>query len=79
MPIVNVKKDALIEGVKEFGRVVIIAGVSAAITAALSWAAGIHDPTVQLVVITVLTGLGKGWDKQVHEDPTIAAKGIVPF
>jgi hypothetical protein len=73
------KKDALIEGAKELGRVVLIAAVSAGLTAALSWASGLDDKSVQFIIVSILTAAGKAWDKYVHENPETTAKGIVPF
>jgi anti-sigma-K factor RskA len=73
------KQQAVVEGVKEFFRVVVIAGVSAALTAAVSYAASLHDPLVQLALVTFLTSVGKAWDRKVHEDPTTSRQGVVPF
>lgn len=73
------KQDALVEGVKEFFRVVVLAAVSAALTAALSYASGLHDPLLQLALVTALTSLGKAWDKFVHKNPETNAKGVLPF
>lgn len=78
-PTDQLKIEAIAEGIKEFGRVVLIAVVSAAITAATSYVAGIHDPIVQAVLLSVLTGLGKAWDKKVHADLTTDRQGVLPF
>lgn len=73
------KRQALIEGLKEFGRVVVIAAVSAGIVAAQAAAGLIQDPIANIILITMLTSIGKAWDKKVHEDETDARTGVVPF
>lgn len=83
-PTQQLKVDAIIEGAKEFARVVVIAAVSAAVTAGLSAATtfvtGAHlDPFTQSILLSGLTALGKAWDKKVHNDPTTDRNGIVPF
>lgn len=84
VPTEQLKIDAIVEGIKEFARVVLIAAVSAAVTAGLSAATtfvtGAHlDPFTQGIILSGLTGLGKAWDKKVHADLTTDRKGIVPF
>jgi hypothetical protein len=72
-------EDALVEGLKELGRVVLIAAVSAAIVAAQAWAGVVTDPFWNTVLTLVLTAVGKAWDRYIHKNPTNNLKGIVPF
>lgn len=75
----EVKKTALIEGVKEFGRVVVIGAVSAGIVYLQALAGGIQDVALQVALLSLLTSVGKAVDKFVHKNDNINANGIVPF
>jgi hypothetical protein len=70
----NNTKKALVEGAKEFGRVVLIAVlpilVDSLSTNSFSW-----RTTVVALVMAAL----KAIDKWVHENGNINANGIVPF
>lgn len=73
------KSQARIEGLKEFGRIVLIAAVSSALVAAQAAAGVITDPVINVGLVTLLTSLGKAWDKYLHKNQETQAKGLVPF
>lgn len=70
---------AILEGLKEFGRVVLIAAVSAALVAAQAALGLITDPIINIALCTLIASLIKAWDKYVHKNEAIQANGIVPF
>lgn len=73
------KKNALVEGIKEFFRVVVLAAVSAGLTAGISYAGGIEDQVLQASLVMALTGIGRAIDKFIHDNPKIKSAGIIPF
>lgn len=80
MPNLTTNSQAWFKGLLDGLRVVVIAAVSAALTAAIAFVTGAHlDPTVQLLLVTFLTAIGKAWDKKIHEDPTTSSTGLLPF
>lgn len=70
--------QAFKKAVKEFGRVVVIAAVSAALAGAAVLITSL-DPLYAAVAGAALTAIGKAWDKYVHESEATSATGIVPF
>lgn len=70
---------AFVKALKEFGRLVLIAAVTAAITGAGVLVGLINDPLTFAIVNSVLATLTKAWDKYVHESKATDATGIVPF
>jgi hypothetical protein len=68
-----------IEALKEFGRVVLIAAVSAGLVAAQAAVGLITDPITNVGLATLIAALIKAWDKYVHKNPAIDANGVVPF
>lgn len=75
----NINWKALLEGLKEFGRIVLIAAVSAGLVAAQAALGLVTDPIVNVLLATLLGGLIKAWDKYVHKNEAIRANGVVPF
>lgn len=73
------KQQAILEGVKEFLRLVVIAAVSAALAAAGAYVANINDPMVVVIATTFLSYIVKAWDKYVHKNETTSSNGVVPF
>ena len=72
-------KAAFVEALKEFGRLVFIAAVTAALAGAGVLVGLINDPLTFAIVTSVLTSLGKAWDKYVHKSDSTPANGVVPF
>lgn len=70
---------AFVEALKEFARLVFIAAVTAALAGAGVLIGFINDPLTFAIVTSVLTTLGKAWDKYVHKSDATSANGVVPF
>lgn len=70
--------QAFKKALKEFGRVVVIAAVSALLAGATVLITQL-DPLYAAVAAAALTAIGKAWDKYVHESEHTDATGIVPF
>ena len=71
-------KKAFVEALKEFGRLILIAAVSAALAGA-TVLIGFLDPLWATVAGTFLTFFAKAWDKYVHKSDATIANGVVPF
>jgi len=71
-------KAAFIEALKEFLRIVLIAAVSAALAGAANLV-GLLDPFWATVVTTLLTFIGKAWDKYIHKSTATTLTGITGF
>jgi hypothetical protein len=67
------RKDAILKGLKEFGRLVIL-GIPALAIQVVS-----GDPTLTLQYGTPILFVLRALDKYIHENPAINAKGILPF
>lgn len=72
-------KNPKLEGLKEFGRVILISVVSAGIVAAQAAAGLVTDPIMNVALVALLASLGKAFDKYIHENDNINANGLVPF
>lgn len=68
-------KKALLDGL----RTVVFAAISAALTAGISYVGSVQDPTIQLVLFTVLTAAQKAWDRYIHLSPATSQTGLLPF
>lgn len=79
IPFVKDPKAAL-EALKEFGRLVLIAGISAGLSAGVAAINLIHDPIILVGLSTFLTFLGKAWDKYLHKsDANTITTGLTGF
>lgn len=71
----KINKQAIIEAIKEVGRLAFFA----ALAAVVMWVqeqAGSDPTTTQFLIYTTI---GRFLDKLVHDSPEIKAKGIAPF
>lgn len=73
------KKQAILEGVKEFLRLVVIAAVSAGLAAAAAYFTNFNDPMVVVIGTTFLSYIIKAWDKYIHKSDATPSNGVVPF
>lgn len=69
---------------KEAARVIVLAAVSAGITAVVGvLVAAVSNahlgPVEAAIIIGALTSAGKAWDRAIHDDPSTTSTGIVPF
>ena len=71
-------KQALIEGTKELGRVVLVALIPI-ILASVNTQTGEITLNMQIVTATALVALLKAVDKYVHKEPGTKSNGILPF
>lgn len=69
-------KKAIIEGVKEAGRVAFLGALSAVILWAGTLVSSLDPTSLQYIVLTILLKAG---DKFVHKSEDIKATGIAPF
>lgn len=67
------RRDAALKGLKEFGRLVILGLPALAIQIISS------NPSLTLQYGGAILFVLRAADKYIHEDPTINAKGILPF
>ena len=72
-------KKALIDGLKEFARLVIFGAIGGAIAAAGAAVNLLPEPWMVTTAAGVITFIGKAWDKYVHKNENIEANGILPF
>ena len=73
-------QHAAVEALKEFARLVLIAAVSAGIAAGTAALSLIHDPIILAALTTLLTFIGKAWDKYVHKsDANGITTGLTGF
>lgn len=79
IPFVKDPKAAL-EALKEFGRLVLIAAVSAGLSSGVAALNLIHDPIILVGLSTFLTFIGKAWDKYIHKsDANGVTTGLTGF
>lgn len=69
-------KKAIIEGLKEAGRVAFLGALSAVILWAGTLVSSLDPTSLQYIVLTILLKAG---DKFVHKSEDIKATGIAPF
>lgn len=72
-------KTALIEALKEFGRLLIfgaIGGIIAALAASVNL---LPEPWMQVAAASLIATIAKAWDKFIHKDENISANGLLPF
>lgn len=72
----NSMQKAIIETIKEAGRIALFAGVSALVAYATSKLSGLDPTSLYVVVGTAILRL---LDKYLHENKNIQAKGLAPF
>ena len=58
-------KNARWEAVKEFLRVVLFAAIGSALAAGAAAANLVNDPILQVAIVTLVTSIGKAWDKYI--------------
>lgn len=71
-------KAAFVEALKEFGRLVLIAAVSAALAGG-SAVIGLLDPVAAAVAGVFLATLAKAWDKYLHKADNGITTGLTGF
>ena len=71
-------KQALIEGAKELGRVIVIA-ILPILMASVNTQTGEVNINMQILLAALIIALLKAVDKYVHKEPNIDSKGILPF
>ncbi len=69
---------AQLEALKEFGRLVLIAAVTAGLMAGQAALGLITDPIVNVLLGTFIGAVIKAWDKFVHKSDS-SSTGLVPF
>ena len=71
-------KQALIEGAKELGRVIVIA-ILPILMASINTQTGEININMQILLAALIIALLKAVDRYVHKEPNIKSKGILPF
>lgn len=71
-------KAAAVEALKELGRLVLIAAISAALAGA-SAVIGLLDPTAAAIAGVFLSVLAKAWDKYLHKADNGITTGLTGF
>ena len=71
-------KQALIEGAKELGRVIVIA-ILPILMASINTQTGEVNINMQILLAALIIAALKAVDRYVHKEPNIDSKGILPF
>lgn len=74
----NISKQAIVEGVKEAGRVVWSVGVPAAVTALLAYVNALEPSLTTWIIVAVLGAVYRGADKTVHKSKDTDFNGLIP-
>lgn len=78
-PLPQTKVQARIEGLKEFGRVVLFSAITAALLGGQAALGLITDPIVNVVLGGFILSLLKAWDRYQHKNPETDSNGLAPF
>jgi len=77
MALIN-DKAAFVEALKELGRLVVIAAISAALAGATA-VIGLFEPTTAAIAGAVLSVVVKAWDKYLHKADNGIKTGLTGF